>query len=56
MNELTEVELQTCAARQTEQESKLSAFFAKMEEFFASPPSPATKLLGTTGRLLLFFL
>jgi hypothetical protein len=29
MNELTEVELQTCGARKPEQESKLSAFFAK---------------------------
>jgi hypothetical protein len=38
---LTDVELQTCGARQTEQESKLSAFFAKMEEFFASPSSPS---------------
>jgi hypothetical protein len=55
MNELTEVELQTCGARKTEQESKLSAFFAKMEEFFASPPPSLSKLLGTT-RLLLFFL
>jgi hypothetical protein len=44
MNDLTDVELQTCGARQTDQESKLSAFFAKMEEFFASPSSPSYKI------------
>ena len=44
MNDLTDVELQTCGARQTEQESKLSAFFAKMEEFFASPSTKLIKI------------
>jgi hypothetical protein len=48
MNDLTDVELQTCGARQTEQESKLSAFFAKWKNSLPHLFTKLTKLLGTT--------